>query len=153
MGNAKDFCRQTDKTGKKLYAPIYRCLIDCTVFHVVFNSQFYCGGKCTYPCFPGILLTSNPHNVLFKPPATFPPNHCRNNGQQRERNECCRIDYHQSSERILAEPGISDLLFSSPQRYQLSYVARHIYRWGGGAHNIALPDCVYVRSEYTFRAV
>ena len=31
---------------------------------------------------------------------------CRNNGQRWERNEFCRNDYHRSSERVLAEPGI-----------------------------------------------
>ena len=25
------------------------------------------GSHCTYPCFPGILLTSSPHNILSKP--------------------------------------------------------------------------------------
>ena len=48
-------------------------------------------------------LTSTPHNILSKPLAAFPYNHCRNNGQ---RNDSCLIDYHQSSERILAEPEI-----------------------------------------------
>ena len=75
-----------------------------TPFSAVF--QLYHGGQCTYLCFPGVLLTSIPHNILSKPPAAFPHNHCRNNGQRWERNESCRNDYHQSSERILAEPGI-----------------------------------------------
>ena len=26
--------------------------------------QLYHSGQCTYPCFPGILLTSTPHNIL-----------------------------------------------------------------------------------------
>ena len=43
---------------------------------MVFNTvstvfQLYCGGKCTYPCFPGVLLTSTPHNILSKPLAAF----------------------------------------------------------------------------------
>ena len=40
-----------------------------------------------------------------------------------ERNESCPHDYHQSSERILAEPvdRTSNLLFSSPVHYQLRY--------------------------------
>ena len=29
-----------------------------------------------YPCFPGILLTSTPHNSLSKPLAAFPHSHC-----------------------------------------------------------------------------
>ena len=46
---------------------------------------------------------------------------CRRNSGRlgRERNESCRNDYHQSSERILAEPEVrsSDLLFSSLPNY------------------------------------
>ena len=34
-------------------------------FSTVF--QFYCGSQCTYPCFPGVPLTSNSHNILSKP--------------------------------------------------------------------------------------
>ena len=68
--------------------------------------QLYCGGQCTYPCFPGVLLTSTPHNILSKPLAAFTHNYCRNNGQRWKRNESCRNDYHQSSKNILAEPWI-----------------------------------------------
>ena len=60
--------------------------------------------------------------------------------------ESCRNDYHQSSERILAEPGnrTSDLMFSSPVRYGQSYGARQKERekemkqkkgWGVGWYN------------------
>ena len=51
-------------------------------------------------------FNSTPHSILSKPMAAFPHNHCQNNGQRWERNESGRYDYHQSSERILAEPGI-----------------------------------------------
>ena len=74
-----------------------------TPFSTLF--QLYHGGQCTYPCFPVVLLTSTPHNVPSKPLSAFPHNHSGNNGQRWERNESCRNDYHQSSERILAEPG------------------------------------------------
>ena len=67
-----------------------------TTFSTVF--QLYCGGQCTYSCFPRILLTSTPHNILSKPLANFPHNHCRNKGQRREKNESCCNEYHQSSE-------------------------------------------------------
>ena len=60
----------------------------------------------TYPCFPGVLLTSTPHNILSKPLAASQHNHCLNNGQGRERNESCCNDYHQSSERKSAVPAI-----------------------------------------------
>ena len=75
-----------------------------TPFSTVF--QLYRTGQCTYPCSPGYLLTSTPHNMLSKPLAAFLHNHCWNNGQRWERNEFYCNDYHQSSERILAEPGI-----------------------------------------------
>ena len=67
-----------------------------------------CTETCTNQCIPGVLLTSTPHNTsdLSKPLAAFPNHHFRNNGQWRERNESCRNDYHKSSKRILAEPGI-----------------------------------------------
>ena len=38
-------------------------------FSTVF--QLYRGGQCTNPCFPGVLLTSTPHNILSKPLAAF----------------------------------------------------------------------------------
>ena len=33
--------------------------------------QIYRSGQCSCPCFPGVLLTSVPHNILFKPLSTF----------------------------------------------------------------------------------
>ena len=80
-------------------------------FSPVFQS--YRDGKFTYPCFPAVLLTSTSHNILSKPLAASQHNHCRNNGQRRERNESCRSDYHQSLERILAEPGIEPAISCS----------------------------------------
>ena len=44
-------------------------------FSTVFG--LYCGGQCTFPCFPGVLLTSTLHNILSKPLAAFPHIHCR----------------------------------------------------------------------------
>ena len=49
-----------------------------TSFLVAF--QICRDGQCTYPCFPGVPLTSPPHNILSKPLAAFPHNHCRSNG-------------------------------------------------------------------------
>ena len=66
--------------------------------------QLYHGGQCTYPCFPGVLLTSTPLSKLL---AAFPHYHFQNNRQQWERNESYSNDYCQSSERILAEPATS----------------------------------------------
>ena len=85
-----------------------------TPFSTVF--QLYRDGQRTYPCFPRLLLTSTPHNILSTPLAASPHNHCRNNEQRREMNEYCCSDYHQSSERILAEPGIEPVTSSSQVR-------------------------------------
>ena len=41
-----------------------------TPFSTVF--QLYRGGQCTYPCFPGVLLTSTPHNIPSKATDSFP---------------------------------------------------------------------------------
>ena len=82
--------------------------------------QLYRGGQCTYPCSPGVLLTSTPHSILSKPLAAFPHNHCRNNGQQRKKSESCRNDYHQSWERILAEPGIKPVISYSQAKLPIN---------------------------------
>ena len=44
--------------------------------------------------------------IYIKPLPGFQHSHCRNNGERWQRNESCRNNYHQSSERILAKPGI-----------------------------------------------
>ena len=73
--------------------------------------------QCTYPCFPGVLLTSTPHNILSKPLAAFPHNHRQNNGLRWVSNESCHNKYHQSSLRMLAEPGIKPATSCSQVRY------------------------------------
>ena len=65
-------------------------LINCMVFWTVF--KLYRCDHCSYPCSSGVLSTSTPPNILSKPQAAFPHNHCRNNGQQWERNESFRND-------------------------------------------------------------
>ena len=123
------------------------------VFNAVFNGISV---KCTYPCFPGVLSTiffpshwllshitiaaaSAPiHDFLeyFLPilRSIFFPSHWLLShitiveNLDRERNESCRNNYHQSSDRILTESGIEPAtschLFSGPQRYRLSYGVR-----------------------------
>ena len=48
-------------------------MFDCMVFKVVFNgiSVIIRSGHCTYPCFPGALLSSTPHNIPSQPLAAF----------------------------------------------------------------------------------
>ena len=92
------------------------CLIEWCLTPFSTILLLYRRGQCTYPCFPGGLLTSAPHKFLSKPLAAFPHNHCRNKRQRWEGNESCRNDYHQSSERILTEPGIEPATFCSQVR-------------------------------------
>ena len=77
-------------------------LIDCILFNAVFNSISVIS---KWPVHLSMLSWTR-HNILFKQLAAFPYNHCRNNELRRERNESCGNDYHQSSETILAKPGI-----------------------------------------------
>ena len=84
---------------------IFRSVVWClTRFSTIF--WLYRGSQWTYPYFPGVLLTSTPYNILFKQLTAFPHNHYWHNSQRWERKESCCKDYHLSSERILAEPGI-----------------------------------------------
>ena len=55
------------KTGR--FTLIVGCIMS---FSTIF--QLYRGGQCTYPCFPGVLLTSAPHDILSKPLAAFQHN-------------------------------------------------------------------------------
>ena len=66
-----------EKAGLMRLVVIVWCL---TPFSIVF--QLYYGGQCTNACFPGVLLTSIPHNSISKLLTAFPHNHCRNNGQR-----------------------------------------------------------------------
>ena len=94
-----------------------------TLFHL------YCGSQCIYPCFPGVLLTSTLHNIPFKPLAVFPHNHCLNYGSSKKEKKTIS-DYHQSSDRKMAEPEVrtSNLLWSTLLRYWL--------RYGSSAHSV-----------------
>ena len=90
---------------------IVLCLV---LFSTVF--QLHHSGQCTYQCFPGVILTITVLNILSKLLAAFPDNHCQFNRQRWKRNESCNNDYHQSSERILAELGIELATFCSQVR-------------------------------------
>ena len=55
-------------------------MIDCMLFSTAFNSISVISlQQCTYPCLPGVLLTSTSYNIPSKPLAAFQHNHCRNN--------------------------------------------------------------------------
>ena len=52
-------------------------LVSCMVFITVFNGiSFLSQRPCIYPCFPGILLTITPHNILSKLLVVCPYDHC-----------------------------------------------------------------------------
>ena len=48
------------------------CLLLMCQNEYLWSKGLYHGGQCTYPCFPGILLTVTPHSILSKPLAAFP---------------------------------------------------------------------------------
>ena len=83
-------------------------LIDWLIvwYFMQFSTEFpFCrGGQCSNPCFLGVLLTNTTHSSQATD--CFRHNHCRNNWLRWDRKESCRNDYHQSSEGILAKPGI-----------------------------------------------
>ena len=56
-----------------------------------------------YLSFPWLLFFSALHNVFSDPLAAFPYNYHWNNGQQWERTETYRDDFHQSTESFLAK--------------------------------------------------
>ena len=69
-------------------------------------------------------ITSTPHNILSQLLTAFPHNHCRNNRQRWERNESQWLSLILGKNLIRAGDWTSDLQFSSPVRYRLSYEAR-----------------------------
>ena len=56
-----------------------RVLIYCMVFNAIFKSISV---KSQQPSFRRVLIANTTHNILSKPQAAFPHNHCRNNGQR-----------------------------------------------------------------------
>ena len=94
-----------------------------TVFHL------HPSGQCTYLCFPWVLLTSTPHNVLSMPLATFPLTHCQkmDNGE-RGMNPGAMTISNPQKEYWPSRDQTSDLLFSSPVGYRLSYGHRQRMR-------------------------
>ena len=109
-------------------------------------------------------LTSTPHKILSKPLAAFRHNHCRSNGQWWERNEPCSNDYHQSSERILAEPCIKPANSCSQvcnttdwamghyhnyDRHEIYESSKHLYGRGTGS-KLCNPTLVRSSSFWKF---
>ena len=90
--------------------------------------KLYHSSQCTCPWFPGVLLTSTPHNILSKPLAAFPHNRCRNKWKWWERNKSCRNDYHHASEKILAKPG-TELVTSCSQVHNTTDWAMGLGLW------------------------
>ena len=105
-------------------------MIGCMMFNAVSNSISVIS---RWPVHLSTLLwssflTSIPHNILFKPLAAFPRNHCRNNGQRWERNKLLLQWQSSILGKNIGRAGYrtSDLLFSRLQRYQLIHGARWI---------------------------
>ena len=74
------------------------------LFSTVF--QLYHSGKCTYSCFPGVVLNSTPHNIISKPLAAFHVTTVETTDSGERGMNLFENDYRQSSKRILAELGI-----------------------------------------------
>ena len=94
-------------TGRHCSVSSLYQFIDWMVFNAVFNNISVNSWQLVHLS----MLSCSPFNqyfalILSKPLATFPQNHCRNNGQWWERSESCGNDYHQSSEKILYKLGV-----------------------------------------------
>ena len=110
--------RSDDLSNKGSSKHLYNALIDSIASDAVYYvTSVISRWPVHLSMFSWILSINTPHNILSKPLAVFfPQDHCRNNGQQWERNEPYCNDYHQFSERIFPKPRdrTSNLLFSSP---------------------------------------
>ena len=88
--------------------------------------QLCCGSQCTYPCFPGALLTSTPHNIL---PSHWLLSHITTvkstDSSERGMNLVALTIINPRKEYCRAGDQTSDLLFWSLQCYQLSKGAWH----------------------------
>ena len=103
----------------------------------MFNSvstllQLYHCSQCNLPCFSRVLSTSTSYSNLSKLLAAFPHNRCQNYGQDWERNESQWLSLILGKK--LAEPIgrardlTSNLLFSSPVCYRLSYKGTAVFQ-------------------------
>ena len=79
-----------------------RCFV---LFQHVFN--YITVASAPIHAFLEFFFTSTLHNILSKLLLAFPHCHRRSNGQEWEENGSYSNDYHQSSERLLAEPGLN----------------------------------------------
>ena len=86
-----------------------------TLFSTLFN--LYCGSHCTFSCFAKFLFSPVLHTIFF--PSHWLLSHITivETMDSGERNVPCRSDYHQSSERILAKPGIEPAISCSQFLY------------------------------------
>ena len=107
--------------------------------------KLYRGGLCTYQCFLGVLL------LVFR--RIFFPSHWllshitiveTVDGQWGERTESCRNDYHKSSERILAKPGIEPTTSCSEVLYATPWGLACYMRKKGDAHKTIFSFFLYL---------
>ena len=84
----------------------------------------------------------------FQATGCFSHNHCWNNRQQWERNKSCCNDYHQSSERISAEPRIEPATSCSQVLYTIDWAIRLSLRKGGCWFDSQLDQCLSKNWSY-----
>ena len=83
-GEIQHFRKKIEKNSAISCIPgVFSTNFVCFLFNtfLIFYStvfQLYRRGQFTYPCFPGVLLTSTQHKNLSKPVGSFPRNHWRN---------------------------------------------------------------------------
>ena len=110
----------TTQSGLLIWLVVWCSMPFSTVF------QLYCSSQCAYSCFSGVLITSSTLNIHSKPLAAFPHNHWLSKQRTAVREEWILSQWLSSIfGKNIGWTGnwTCDSLFSSLQRYQLSYGA------------------------------
>ena len=93
--------------------------------------QLHRGGQYTYPCIPGVLLTDTSHRLIFFP-SHWLLSHVTiietTDSGERGMNPVAMSIINPRKEYSRVWDRTSDLLFSSPQCYRLSYGARRMQK-------------------------
>ena len=98
--------------------PVYISMHSCSSFNqysALYSSQatgcftsfhVYRSGQCTYPCIPAVVLISSLHNIPPKPLAACQHNIVETMNSSERGMNLGAMTIHQSSEKLLADPGI-----------------------------------------------